>query len=254
MKLGIPVNESTAESFLTEFQLTNAIRHRHIVEVTDHGRDGDYFFLVMEHLHGGSLEQLFERQQRRLTREQLRQFVDEIGDAIAATHSKHVIHRDLKPRNIFLKSKIGEGKSPDQIDADERFILVDFRIAAKLDTDRPLRNQAQDGAGTIEYMAPELLSKQPASSPQTDIYAFGVILYQMLTGQVPFPLSDGTHIGIAKSIQAILHAPPHPFLMKSKDPHVSKAMEELVLQCLEKDPLRRPQSMSEVRHRFLDLP
>ena len=108
-----------------------------------------------------------------------------------------------------------------------------------------------DGAGTIEYMAPELLNVKPMATVASDIYAFGVILYQMLTGRVPFPQSGPTHRALAECLNAIMHSPPPRFSEVAPDRRCRATVEDLVLQCLAKDPAQRPQTMVEVRDRFL---
>lgn len=245
--VAIKVGFSSRE-FMKEARLAAEVKHNHIVQVTDFGCDNGLAYLVMEYLVGEDLEKLFQKQSRRLTSDQLRKFVDEIGDALAQAHSDHLIHRDLKPRNIILTghvTKSGTSKS--------RFVLLDFGIAAKLDSEGTQRNRTQDGAGTVEYMAPELLTKNPKATQSSDIYAFGVVLYQMMTGQVPFPQEDASHLALVKCLSAISNDAAPRFSQVSPGCTYPAAMEELVLQCLEKDPSRRPESMVEVRERFLQI-
>lgn len=245
--VAIKVGFSSRE-FMKEARLAAEVKHNHIVQVSDFGCDNGLAYLVMEYLVGEDLEKLFEKQGRRLASDQLRKFVDEIGDALAQAHSDHLIHRDLKPRNIILTghvTKSGTSKS--------RFVLLDFGIAAKLDSQGTQRNRTQDGAGTVEYMAPELLTKNPKATQSSDIYAFGVVLYQMMTGQVPFPQEDSSHLALVKCLSAISNDAAPRFSQVAPGGNYPAAMEELVMQCLEKDPSRRPESMMEVRERFLQI-
>ncbi|WP_010582020.1 bifunctional serine/threonine-protein kinase/formylglycine-generating enzyme family protein [Schlesneria paludicola] len=246
--VAIKVGLSSRE-FMKEARLAAEVKHNHIVQVSDFGSDKGIAYLVMEFLHGEDLEKLFKKQGSRLSPEQLRKFVNEVGDALAYAHADQLIHRDLKPRNIILREHVSKAGTST---GNSKFVLLDFGIAAKLDSEGTQRNRTQDGAGTVEYMAPELLGREPRATPQSDIYAFGVILYQMLTGQVPFPQADTSHMALAECLNAICRSAPPPFRDVAPDRHHPPAIETLVMQCLEKDPARRPASMSEVRERYLE--
>ena len=237
--------------FMKEAKLAAEVRHDHIVQVSDYGNDNGLAYLVMEFLQGEDLEKLFKKQGCSLTPEQMRKFVSEVGDALAHAHADHLIHRDLKPRNIILKQHPSKTGVTGTTASAGKFVLLDFGIAAKLDVEGTQRNRTQDGAGTVEYMAPELLKLKPTATPQSDIYAFGILTYQMLTGRVPYPQTDMSHIALSEIVHAISHAPPPRFAEVAPDRHYPPAVEELVLQCLEKDPDRRPQTMADVRDRFL---
>ena len=247
--VAIKVGLSSRE-FMKEARLAAEVKHNHIVQVSDYGSDNGLAYLVMEYLQGEDLEKLFHRQGFRLTPDQLRKFVSEVGDALAYAHADHLIHRDLKPRNIILREHVSKSGATT---GNSKFVLLDFGIASKLDSNGTQRNRTQDGAGTVEYMAPELLSKEPKSTPQSDIYAFGVILYQMMVGRVPFPQSDTSHMALAECLNAISNAPPPRFREICLDRVFPVSLEELVMQCLDKDPTRRPPSMTEVRQRFIDV-
>ncbi len=240
----------SSREFMKEARLAAEVKHNHIVQVTDYGSDKGLAYLVMEYLQGEDLEKLFKRQGCQLKPDQLRKLVNEVGDALAYAHADHLIHRDLKPRNIILKEHFSKSGTTS---GNTKFVLLDFGIAAKLDSEGTQRNRTQDGAGTVEYMAPELLSRDPRATPQSDIYAFGVILYQMMVGRVPFQQSDTSHMALAECLNAISNSPPPRFREISLDRVYPAALEELVIQCLDKDPSRRPQTMSEIRHRFIEI-
>ena len=246
--VAIKVGLSSRE-FMKEARLAAEVRHNHIVQVSDFGSDKGIAYLVMEFLHGEDLEKLFKRQGNQLSPEQLRKFVNEVGDALAYAHADHLIHRDLKPRNVILRQHVSKSGTST---GNSKFVLLDFGIAAKLDSEGTQRNRTQDGAGTVEYMAPELLGREPRATPQSDIYAFGIILYQMMTGQVPFPQSDTSHMALAECLNAICRSAPPPFREVAPDRTYPPAIEALVMECLEKDPVRRPISMNEVRERFIE--
>ena len=245
--VAVKVGQSHRE-FMKEAKLAAEVRHDHIVHVSDYGSDKGLAYLVMEFLQGDDLEKLFKKQERRLKPEQLVKFVNEVGGALAYAHDHHLIHRDLKPRNIILKQSLTKAGLTASAD---KFVLIDFGIAAKLDVEGTLRNISCNGAGTLEYMAPELMGVKPTSTPQSDIYAFGIIMYQMLTGRVPYPQTDMSHIALVQVVQDIVHTPPPSFADVVTDRTFTPALEKLVMQCLEKDPTRRPQTMVDVRDRFL---
>jgi eukaryotic-like serine/threonine-protein kinase len=242
VKVGLSYRE-----FMKEAKLAAEVRHDNIVQVSDYGHDRGLAYLVMEFLHGDDLEKLFKSQDNRLTSHQLRKLVAEVGDALAHAHADQLIHRDLKPRNIILKEL--HSKSGTSLPA--RFVLLDFGIASKMDATGTQRNRTQDGAGTVEYMAPELLKTAPVATQLSDIYAFGTILYQMMMGRVPFPQNDTSHMALSQCVSAILHLPPPPFEVAASDRSYPSAVEAIVLQCLDKDPANRPRTMEEVRDRFL---
>lgn len=233
--------------FMREARLAAEVRHDNIVHVTDFGDDGGLAYLVMEFLEGENLEVLFKSQGNQLSLEQLRKLVRQVGAALAHAHGEQLIHRDLKPRNIILKRS--SSKSATSLAAG-KFVLLDFGIAAKLDATGTQRNRTRDGAGTVEYMAPELLTSSPQTTPQSDIYGFGTILYQMMAGRVPFPQKDNSHLALATCLHAIATEPPPPFSAIAPHRPYSAELQALVLQCLEKDPAKRPQSVMELVERF----
>lgn len=243
---------SSLRELKKEAVLAGQVQHDHVVQVTDYGNDGGLAFMVMEFLNGQNLEALLTAYERKLPGFLIRKFVQEVGDALIHAHSENLIHRDLKPRNIILKRPTSRGASSSAVG---KFVLLDFGIAAKLDATGTMANRTMTGAGTVEYMAPELLGRVPQATTQTDIYAFGIVLYQMLTGRVPFPQEDNSHLALAECLRAISTSPPPPLATSAPDRSYPPAIDQLVRQCLDKDPTKRPPSMEEVCRRFLaDFP
>jgi WD40 repeat protein/serine/threonine protein kinase/DNA-binding SARP family transcriptional activator len=149
--------------FEAEAQLVAGLEHLHIVPLYDYWRELDGAYLVMRLMRGGSLEEALAG--GALDLEAVVQIVDQVGSALAAAHQQDVVHRDIKPANILL-------------DEEGNAYLSDFGIAKDLG--------GRGGGGTPGYLSPEQVRGEPVS-PQTDIYSFGVVLYELLAGQRPFP-------------------------------------------------------------------
>ncbi|MGW8225073.1 MAG: serine/threonine-protein kinase, partial [Anaerolineales bacterium] len=156
--------------FESEAQLVAQLEHIHIVPLYDYWRDPEGAYLVMRLMKGGSLQDLIT--QGPLPLLQTAGLLDQVGSALSAAHRRGIIHRDLKPANILLDEE-GNG------------YLSDFGIAKALGEQADL---TVTGAilGTPAFITPEQVQSRPVS-PQTDIYALGVLLFNMLTGEHPFP-------------------------------------------------------------------
>jgi TPR repeat protein/serine/threonine protein kinase len=191
--------------------------HPHIVDVYDAGEESGLPYMVSQYVAGGSVEQLLESSSRhRLTLQRALHIAQEVCQALARAHSLGIIHRDLKPGNVFLTPD-GEVK------------LGDFGIALMPDQSRV--TLAGMVIGTIAYMSPEQLTAEPVG-PASDLYSFGVMLYEMLTGTRPF-VGDTASL-IAQHLSAV----PVPPSLKSPD--VPPVLDNLVLKLLAKNPVERP--------------
>ncbi len=157
--------------FESEAQLVARLEHPYIVPLYDYWREPDGAYLVMRWLRGGSLLDALQRGP--IATEQLGRLLDQIGGALAAAHRRHVIHRDLKPANILL-------------DDDGNAYLADFGIAKDLGKKvSPYQTDQTSVVGSPAYISPEQV-KADTITPQTDIYSLGVMLYEILTGTLPF--------------------------------------------------------------------
>jgi serine/threonine protein kinase len=224
--------------FLNEARAANAIRHPGIVEIFDSGTlDSGTPYIVMELLEGESLAARLRR-----GRMPLRQAL-EIGRqaclALAAAHAKGIIHRDLKPDNLFL--------SPDPLEpARERVKVLDFGIA-KLSPgpmgSGSVRTRTGAVLGTPLYMSPEQCRGTREIDHRTDVYALGVILYELVCGRPPF-FSEG----FGELAHLHISAPPPP--PQQYVPGLPRELEQALLRALEKDPAARFPSMAEL-HRAL---
>jgi tRNA A-37 threonylcarbamoyl transferase component Bud32 len=220
--------------FFQEAKAVNDIRHPNIVDISDFGHTDDgIVYFVMELMEGRSLRDKLSASGP-MPIDEVVTCVRQVVDALAAAHRVGIIHRDLKPDNIFLV--------PDpQVPGGFRSKLFDFGVAKLLgEKQQQVGHKTIDGAvvGTPFYMSPEQALCQDVSAA-ADIYAMGVVLYEMVTGTVPFKSEQ-----LVILLNAILKQPaPPPSRIRPETP---PWLDRLILRCLEKDPEARPRSMEEV--------
>jgi serine/threonine-protein kinase len=218
--------------FFDEARAVNRIRHRNIVEITDLTSDGRDVYCVMELLEGTTLAALEYRGGMHLNR--VLDIAIQICDALAAVHAAGIVHRDLKPQNVILVEHRGQK---------DRVKLLDFGIAKLRDIDRQLSGDTTGNValGTPGYMAPEQLLGGHVDH-RADLYALGVILYQMATGTNPF-IADTWGQAVVKHATEV---PARPSRLPGAGRKLPAELEELILRCLEKTPQKRPKSATEV--------
>jgi serine/threonine protein kinase len=229
-------NPERRRRFQQEARAAGALNHPGIVVLHDVGQAEGIDFIVMEHVEGLSLQSAIRG--ARLDPRQSISYASQIADALAAAHAAGIVHRDLKPSNVIVT-------------ADGRAKLLDFGVAklipAEGETDETLtrdeRNSSRTAAGavlgTIAYMAPEQLKGDPIDA-RADVFAFGAVLYEMLTGHRAFQGSSAA--STAAAVISSEPLPPHHFVTGLPD-----ELGRLVTRCLRKDRARRPQHMSDVR-------
>ncbi len=216
-----PVTEGEVDQCRVEARKVARLRHPNIVPVHDVGRDGSSCFIVGEWIDGTNLAAYIK--ERRLEYRESARIVAEIADALAHAHSAGFVHRDIKPSNIL-------------IDTRSRAYLTDFGIAA-VEEDLLTNISA---VGTLPYMAPEQLDDGPAPvDHRADLYALGVALYELLTGQRPFRAP--TPIELRTQILKNDPAPPGSLV-----PGVPPSLERICLRCLAKQPADRYASAHEI--------
>src|SRR5688572_13360878 len=214
--------------FLQEARVTANFRHPNIVEIYDLGEIGGRAYYTMERLIGTDLASQLGRRGRLLS-EEVAEFFTQICRALDVAHRQGIVHRDLKPANIFV--------------VDEqplRIKLMDFGIAKVTEKRRTNATQRGEVLGTPAYMAPEqALGNVDAITVATDIYALGIIAYEMLTGRLPFS-ADSDLMLLTMQIR------DQPTPVRELAPDVPPAVADLVERCLAKEPSERPRSVLEL--------
>jgi tRNA A-37 threonylcarbamoyl transferase component Bud32 len=210
------------ERFRREATSTRRLAHPNIIEILDQGEmDDGTPFMVMEYIDGQTLEELLKKSPGPMGIPHVLDLMSQVVAGLARAHDFQVIHRDLKPDNLYVVA-LPDGR--------ECVKILDFGIARSL-LDSRLTGTGEI-FGTPQYMAPERITSIEAG-PAADLYALGCIMYRCATGRLPFQAGDVT----AYLIAHLREAPPSPRLV---NPEVPPAFEALMLQCLEKKPEARP--------------
>lgn len=244
IKLLRPVLDDDGQAlgrFEREARAASSLGNEHIVDVFDFVKTSDGLaFLAMELLDGEDLGDVLARDGR-LSLQRAAAIVLQCCEALQAAHAAGIVHRDLKPENIFLVTR---PEHPEFVK------VVDFGLAKFSDTEQqgdPSRKLTKTGMifGTPQYMSPEQCMGRPVD-PRADVYALGLIFYELLVGRVPFDADS--FMGIVN--QHLVDPPPR---MRELCPDlvVPEAVEALVYRCLEKKPASRPQSMAQLRDELL---
>jgi tRNA A-37 threonylcarbamoyl transferase component Bud32 len=219
-------DEDFAARFRREARAVAALEHPHIVRIYDFDADGELAFLVMEYLKGTSLKARLhdlDCRDEQMDLEEVERIVGALADALDHAHRQGVVHRDLKPSNVLVT-------------AGGRPVLTDFGIAWMVDT--TVITESGGTLGTPAYMSPEQGQGEPGDA-RSDVYALGVLLYQLCTGRVPFD-ANTPYAVILKHITAPLPPP------RSIRPDLPEAVERVIFKALAKDPNDRFQAASEL--------
>jgi serine/threonine-protein kinase len=214
--LAVPhANDALVARFHQEVEHMRALEHVNILQVFDAGVDGERHFLTMELLEGSDLRQLLA--ERRATLAEALRWLTHATVALEHAHGRGVLHRDVKPANLFI-TRLGVLK------------LMDFGLAKSAH----VAGATAQGAvlGTPEYMAPEQVMGSSPVSPATDLYALGVVAYELLTGQLPFRHDQPVPLMFMQVQQA-------PVPPRALCPDLPEPFERVVLKLLEKRPENR---------------
>ena len=218
--------ENALRRFQREAEILAQLRHPNIVRYYAHGKFKGIYYYAMEFVDGETLEDLLGRREFLPWREAIDLGI-QICHALHYAHEHQVVHRDLKPSNLMVTG-------------DDRIKLTDFGIAKDLDATVALTRTGRT-LGTAAYMAPEQIKGTPQVSHKTDLYALGCLLYQMITGRPPFE---------GRSAVILMHAhiaeePPRP---SGKNPEIPRALDDLVVHLMAKEPPDRPWDAAQVAH------
>lgn len=204
--------------FEREAQAAASLAHPNIVEIYDVGDYKGHHYIVMEYVPGKTLKQVI-RSRGPLVNEEAVDIMKQLCSAVAEAHSRGIIHRDIKPQNIILK-------------ADGSLKILDFGIATAKGSVQ--LTQANNVMGSVHYLAPELARGEPASF-QSDIYALGIVLYEMLSGDVPFKADQAVQVALKHMRE------PMPSV-RAVNSSVPQSLENVITRATAKDPSLRYQS------------
>ncbi|HEY5948348.1 MAG TPA: serine/threonine-protein kinase [Kofleriaceae bacterium] len=231
-------NKEVVQRFFQEAKAVTKIGNEHIVEIHDFGQtpEGDHFY-IMEYLEGDTLAAVLANE-RVLDVMRALHIGAQIAAALAAAHAAGVIHRDLKPDNVMLTPRLGD---PNFV------VLLDFGLAKMFIGGGPSAVKTAAGVllGTPQYMSPEACESKGNLDHRTDIYALGILLFQMMTGVLPF---DGETMGEVL-VKQVTQLPPPP---RAFNPRIPPSVEQIILRCLAKNVDARFPTMIALREALLD--
>src|SRR5438128_2274757 len=215
-------NESIIQRFKQELILAHQVTHKNVIRIYDLGEAEGLKFITMEYIEGEDLRALIQ-EKKKLQPEEAVEIMQQVCRALEAAHAVGVIHRDLKPQNIMR-------------DASGRILVMDFGLARTVEGD----GMTQTGAmvGTMEYMSPEQALAKDLDQ-RSDLFAAGLIFYELLTRQVPFRAESALASLIKRTQERAIPISDH-------DQTIPRPLSNIVSKCLERDPNARYQSSSEM--------
>jgi len=216
------------DRFRREIQVAAQLQHPHIVPLLSAGEQGDLIWYTMPFIEGESLRAALERKKQFSAREVTR-ILHDVVDALSFAHERGVIHRDIKPANILTQGT--------------HSLVADFGVAKALSAAMPASGLTSAGIaiGTPAYMAPEQLAGDPSADHRIDIYAVGLLAYELIRGSSPF-----TGPSPRETLAAQLTRDPTPLHEVSAG--IPRSLSDLIMRMLAKDPAARPQTAGEVLH------
>jgi len=228
VRQGMMADQEAISRFKQELLLASKISHTNILRIHDMGEVGDVKFITMAFVDGPDLYHIL-KETPRLPFERVVSFAQQLASALAAAQAEGVIHRDLKPQNILVAK-------------DDHLYVSDFGLARSFEETNIQMTRTGAFLGTPRYMSPEQVEGKPADL-RSDIYAYGLILYEMVTGDVPFTGESTLKV----MYQRIQEKPKSP---KTLNPELPNWFVQVIMRCLERDPSTRYQRAEEI---VLDL-
>ncbi|MBQ7478866.1 MAG: serine/threonine protein kinase, partial [Selenomonadaceae bacterium] len=211
-------DEEFIGKFHQEAQAAARLSHPNIVNIFDVGISGDDHYIVMEYVPGNTLKSLIQEKGHLPVEDALR-IAREISDALAMAHANNIVHCDIKPHNILMMPD-GHAK------------IADFGIARAV-TESTM-TYSGNVIGSVHYFSPEQ-AKGTYITPKSDVYSLGVVLYEMLTGHLPFTGENPVSI-------AMKHLQEEPVPVRQYNPEIAPVVEAVVMKAMSKDPAMRPDS------------
>jgi tetratricopeptide (TPR) repeat protein len=224
----------SVERFEREIRMAARLQHPHVVPFLTTGGKGDLLFYIMPFIEGESLRAKLAREGELPIPEAVR-ILRDVADALAMAHQQGIVHRDIKPDNILLSGR--------------HALVTDFGVAKAVQQSSGSGNLTSLGValGTPAYMSPEQAVADPHTDHRADIYALGIVAYEMLCGRQPFEASSAQGLIAA-------HVTQQPQPVERFRANVPPALSALIMRCLEKKPADRPQTAEELVHALEGIP
>ena len=222
---------SADDKFIRRFERealsVSNLSHPNIVEVYDVGVEEGSHYIVMEYIDGKTLKQLLKKRES-LTLSEVIDIMTQLTDGISHAHESYIIHRDIKPQNIMIED-------------DGRVKITDFGIAMALNATQ--LTQTNSVMGSVHYLPPEQASGKSATV-KSDIYSMGILMYELLTGNVPFKGDNAVEI-------ALKHMKDKIPSVRKQDPSIPQSVENIILKATAKNPRNRYDSAKEMHEDLL---
>ncbi len=222
---------SSDDRFIRRFQRealsVSNLSHPNIVEVYDVGEEDGQYYIVMEYIEGKTLKQLLKKRES-LTLPEVIDIMTQLTDGISHAHESYIIHRDIKPQNIMIED-------------DGRIKITDFGIAMALNATQ--LTQTNSVMGSVHYLPPEQASGK-AATVKSDIYSLGILMYELLTGTVPFKGDNAVEI-------ALKHMKDKIPSIRKQDPSIPQSVENILLKATAKNPRNRYDTAKEMHDDLL---